>query len=91
MLYESGYSLSAFPIALVAFIVVLVDLARSGSSLAVFIGGILLISVGVMVARGFARFERIRLRGMLGREAATPALRLRPPRAPASGGARSRR
>ena len=29
--------------------------------------------VAVMVARGFARFERIRLRGMLGKQAATPA------------------
>jgi signal transduction histidine kinase len=71
VLFESGYALSAFPIALVAFIVVLVDLAL-GVSLLIFIGGILLISVGIMVARGFARFERIRMRGMLGREAATP-------------------
>jgi signal transduction histidine kinase len=71
VLLESGYALSAFPIALVAFIVVLIDLTL-GVALAVFIGGILLISVGIMVARGFARFERIRLRGMLGREAATP-------------------
>ncbi|GAA4709146.1 sensor histidine kinase [Nocardioides conyzicola] len=71
VLYESAYSLSAFPIALVAFIVVVIDLAL-GLGLAIFIGGILLISVGVMVARGFARFERIRLRGMLGREAPTP-------------------
>jgi signal transduction histidine kinase len=72
VLYESGYALSAFPIALVAFIVVVVDLAL-GLALAVFIGGILLITVGVMVARGFARFERIRLEGMLGRRAATPS------------------
>jgi signal transduction histidine kinase len=71
VLLESAYSLSAFPIALVAFVVVVVDLSL-GVALAVFIGGILLISVGIMVARGFARFERIRLRGMLGREAATP-------------------
>ena len=72
VLFESAYNLSAFPIALVAFIVVLVDLAL-GVGLLVFIGGILLISVGIMVARGFARFERIRLRGMLGREAPTPS------------------
>jgi signal transduction histidine kinase len=71
VLFESAYNLSAFPIALVAFIVVIVDLAL-GIGLAVFIGGVLLVSVGVMVARGFARFERIRLRGMLGRPAATP-------------------
>ncbi|MBA2954435.1 sensor histidine kinase [Nocardioides sp. MAH-18] len=71
VLVESGYSLSAFPIALVAFIVVLVDLTL-GVALSIFIGGVLLIAVGVMVARGFARFERIRLRGMLGRSAPTP-------------------
>lgn len=72
VLYESGYALSAFPIALVAFVVVIVDLAF-GVALAIFIGGVLLISVGVMVARGFARLERIRMRGMLGRTAPTPA------------------
>ncbi|MBB3042143.1 sensor histidine kinase [Nocardioides soli] len=72
VLYESGYALSAFPIALVGFLVVVIDLAL-GMALAVFIGGVLLISVGVMVARGFARFERIRLQGMLGRPAATPS------------------
>ena len=71
VLLESGYALSAFPIALVAFVVVLVDLAL-GVSLLVFVGGILLISLATMVARGFARFERIRLRGMLGRPAPTP-------------------
>jgi len=72
VLYESAYALSAFPIALVAFIVVIVDISL-GVALAIFIGGILLIAVGVMVARGFARFERLRLEGMLGRPAATPS------------------
>ena len=72
VLYETGYALSAFPIALVGFVLVLVDLTL-GVALAIFIGGVLLISVGVQVARGFARFERIRLRGMLGRPAATPS------------------
>jgi len=72
VLLESGYSLSAFPIALAAMIVVAIDLAL-GVGLAIFIGGILLITVGVMVARGFARFERIRLEGMLGRPAPTPS------------------
>lgn len=71
VLLESAYNLSAFPIALVALIVVVIDLAL-GVGLLIFVGGVLLISVGVMVARGFARFERIRLRGMLGRDAATP-------------------
>jgi signal transduction histidine kinase len=80
VLYESGYCLSAFPISLVAFIVVVVDLAL-GLALAIFVGGILLVAVGVMVARGFARFERFRLRGMLGREAATPSYLCAPPTA----------
>ena len=71
VLYDTGYNLSAFVIALVAFIVVLTDIAL-GLSLSILIGGVLLIPVGVMVARGFARFERIRMRGMLGREAASP-------------------
>ena len=72
VLYESGYALSAFPIALVGFIVVVIDISL-GVALAIFIGGVLLISVGVMVARGFARFERLRIRGMLGRPAPTPS------------------
>ncbi|WP_243058980.1 sensor histidine kinase [Nocardioides sp. SR21] len=71
VLLESGYALSAFPIALCAFLVVIIDITL-GVALAIFIGGVLLISVGVMVARGFARFERIRMRGMLGRTAPTP-------------------
>ena len=69
---ESGYALSAFFLALPAFIVVLTDLAL-GIGLAVLVGGVLLLWVAVMVARGFARFERIRLRGMLGKPAETPA------------------
>jgi signal transduction histidine kinase len=71
VLYDTGYNLSAFVIALVAFVVVLIDIAL-GVSLSILIGGVLLIPVGVMVARGFARFERIRMRGMLGREAPGP-------------------
>jgi signal transduction histidine kinase len=69
---DSGYALSAFFLALPAFVLVVVDLAL-GIGLAVLVGGLLLLWVGVMVARGFARFERIRLRGMLGKRAATPA------------------
>ena len=69
---ESGYALSALFLALPAFIVVVTDLAL-GIGLAVLVGGVLLLWVAVMVARGFARFERIRLRGMLGKPAETPA------------------
>jgi signal transduction histidine kinase len=72
VLYDSGYAFSSFFIALPAFVVVVTDLAL-GTGLAVLIGGVLLLWVAVMVARGFARFERIRLRGMLGKPAPTPA------------------
>ncbi|MDX6374121.1 MAG: hypothetical protein QOD98_3109, partial [Nocardioidaceae bacterium] len=72
VLYDSGYALSAFFLALPAFVIVVTDFAL-GISLAVLVGGVLLLWVGVMVARGFARFERIRLRGMLGKPAETPA------------------
>ena len=37
------------------------------------VGGLLVLWVAVMVARGFARVERVRLRGMLGKRAETPA------------------
>jgi signal transduction histidine kinase len=69
---DSGYALSAFFLALPAFVLVVVNLAL-GIGLIVLVGGLLLLWVAVMVARGFARFERIRLRGMLGKQAATPA------------------
>ena len=69
---DSGYALSAFFLALPAFVLVVVNLAL-GVGLTVLVGGLLLLWVSVMVARGFARVERIRLRGMLGKPAATPA------------------
>jgi signal transduction histidine kinase len=69
---DSGYALSALFLALPAFVLVVVSLAL-GIGLMVLVGGLLLLWVAVMVARGFARVERIRLRGMLGKPAATPA------------------
>ena len=58
VLLDSGYALSAFFLALPAFIVVVIDLSL-GLGLLVLVGGLLLLWVGVMVARGFARFERM--------------------------------
>jgi signal transduction histidine kinase len=72
VLYDSAYAFSAFFLALPALVVVVTDLALA-IGLSVLIGGVLLLWVAVMVARGFARFERIRLRGMLGKAAETPA------------------
>lgn len=71
VLLDGGYALSAFPIALAGFVVVVTDLVL-GVGLSVIIGGVLLLWVGVMVAHGFARFERLRMREMLGRTAPTP-------------------
>ena len=71
VLLDSGYNLSAFPIALAAFVLAVINLAL-GVGLAIFIGGVLLITLAVMVARGIARLERHRLRTMLGKEAAPP-------------------
>ncbi len=76
VLLDSGYALSAFFLALPAFVVVVTALAL-GLGLAVLVGGLLVVWVAVMVARGFARFERVRLRGLLGKPALTPAY-LRP-------------
>ncbi|WP_121257843.1 sensor histidine kinase [Nocardioides ferulae] len=72
VLLESAYALTAFPIALPAFVLVVVDLAL-GLGLSILIGGVLLLTLGVMVARGFARLERYRLRTWLGRPAPSPA------------------
>ena len=78
VLLESGYNLSAFFIALVAMVLVVVSLSL-GLALTVLVGGVLLIALAVNIARGVARVERFRLRTMLGREAATPVyLRARP-------------
>jgi signal transduction histidine kinase len=72
VLYDSAYAFTSFLIAIPALVIVVTDLAL-GVGLSVLVGGVLLLWVGVMVARGFARFERIRLRGMLGKPAPTPA------------------
>ncbi len=71
VLLDSGYALSAFPISLSAFVLAVV-LFSTGVGLSILVGGVLLLTLCVMVARGFARLERHRVRTMLGREAATP-------------------
>ena len=69
-LHDSAYALSAFPLALVAHVVVITLLAL-GAALSVLIGGVLVVVVAVLVARGFAGLERIRLRTV--RSDAVPA------------------
>lgn len=77
-LRESAYTLTAFPLGLVSF-VLMVTLVATGIGTAIIVGGFLLVVLAIMVARGFARLERFRLRTWLGRDVATPAYRC-PPR-----------
>lgn len=71
VLAESGYALSAFFLALPAFVLAM-TLVATGLGLVVLVGGVLLLTLAALVARGFARVERYRLRALLGRAAATP-------------------
>jgi signal transduction histidine kinase len=71
-LREAAYNLTAFPLGLVSFVVVLV-LVVVGIGTSVIVGGVLLVVAGVTVARQVARLERLRLRTLLGRDVATPA------------------
>jgi Putative sensor len=68
---NSGYSLSAPFVALPAFVIVVTALTV-GLGLVVLVGGLLLIWVAVMVARGFAQLERTRLSAMLGKTVGPP-------------------
>ena len=76
-LRESAYTLTAFPIGLASF-VLMVTLVATGVGTAVIVGGVLLLTLAVMVARGFARLERFRLRTWLGRDVASPAYKCPP-------------
>jgi signal transduction histidine kinase len=71
VLLESGYSISAFVVAVPAFVLTITNLSL-GIGLIILVGGVLLLTLAAYVARGFARLERARLRTMLGRPAATP-------------------
>jgi signal transduction histidine kinase len=71
-LRESAYTLTAFPLGLASFVAVVV-LVTVGAGTAVIVGGVLLVVVGVLVARAVAQLERLRLRTLLRRDVATPA------------------
>jgi signal transduction histidine kinase len=71
-LHDSAYALSAFPLALVAHVVVITLLAL-GVALSVLIGGVLVVVVAVLMARGFAGLERIRLRTVRGDAVPAPS------------------
>lgn len=71
-LRESAYTLTAFPLGLASF-VLMVTLVATGVGTAVIVGGVLLLCLAVQVARGFAQLERLRLRTWLGREVPSPS------------------
>jgi signal transduction histidine kinase len=77
-LRESAYTLTAFPLGLASF-VLMVTLIATGVGTAIIVGGFLLVVLAIMVARGFARLERFRLRTWLGRDVATPSYKCPPP------------
>ena len=74
---EAAYTLSAFPIGLASFLNMVI-LISAGVGTAVIVGGVLLVVLAVIVARGFARLERFRLRTWLGRDVASPAYKSAP-------------
>src|SRR5690348_1695902 len=72
VLLDTVYVVTAFPTAWAFFVLVVTGLALS-AGLAVVVGGVLMLPVVVMLARGNAFLERLRVRGMLRRAARTPA------------------
>jgi hypothetical protein len=66
MLLDSGYNLSAFPLAIPALVLAAVGLSL-GAGLLVLGFGLLVLTATAYVARGFAHLERVRLRNLVGR------------------------
>lgn len=71
LLRDTGYTLSALPIGILTFSVVVAGLSAGLGLVVVWVGVPLLVGT-LFAARAFAHLERIRLRSMLGREAPTP-------------------
>ena len=69
---ETAYNLTAFPLGLTSFIL-MVTLVSLGAGLAIIVGGVLVLVLSVHVARWFAWLERYRLRTWLGRDVPAPA------------------
>lgn len=78
VLLESGYALSAFPLALAAFVVVVTGIAL-GLGLLVLLIGVPVLAGTAYLSRGLAHVERNRIRTLLHRPCPTPRyLRARP-------------
>ena len=65
LLRDTGYTLTAFPIALLAFVVAVVGLSSGAATLVIGVGFVVLAGT-LVVLRGFAHLERLRLRSDAG-------------------------
>jgi signal transduction histidine kinase len=75
---DTAYSLSALPLAVVGFVVVVTGVA-SGVGLLVIWVGLAVLAATMYAARALAHLERIRLRNLQGRSAPSPVYRTTPP------------
>lgn len=73
VLMDSGYALTALVFAVPAFVVAVGLLSLGAGTLVVVGAGLLFLSLATQVARGFARFERLRMQEMLGLRAPAPS------------------
>ena len=72
LLLDTGYTLTAFPIAVLAFVLAVVGLSVGAATLVIGVGFVVL--AGSLVGmRAFAHVERLRLRSMQGRTAPVPS------------------
>jgi hypothetical protein len=72
LLLDTGYTLTSFPIALLAFVVAVVGLSVGAATLVIGVGFVVLAG-SLVVLRGFAHLERLRLRSMQGRTGPVPS------------------
>jgi signal transduction histidine kinase len=71
---DTGYLLLGFPIAIVAFVLVITGLALGAGLLVIWVG-VAVLPITLLIARGFATVERAQLPAVLERPLPTPAYR----------------
>ena len=72
LLLDTGYTLTAFPIAVLAFVLAVVGLSVGAATLVIGVGFVVLAG-SLAGMRAFAHVERLRLRSMQGRTAPVPS------------------
>ncbi|TFV64967.1 UNVERIFIED_ORG: sensor histidine kinase [Bacillus sp. AZ43] len=72
LLVDTGYTLTSFPVAIAAFVVVVAGLALGAGLLVVWVG-VAVLALTLLAARGFATVERAWLPSVLGRPVPQPA------------------